>query len=67
MRIRDWLTALRLNHYLDLEDGGLLSDPLRNGVLLCELISVLENVRITQLNYYPKNISEAKENLEKSI
>ena len=47
LRIRDWLTALRLNHYLDLDDSGLLGDPLRNGVLLCELITVLENVRIS--------------------
>jgi hypothetical protein len=47
VRVREWLHSLRLAHYLDHEDNGPLADPLRNGVLLCELVAFLEHVRIT--------------------
>ena len=59
--------SMRLAHYLDHRANNLVTDPLRNGVLLCELIAVLENVRISGAHHYPKNIPEAKENLEKAI
>lgn len=36
--LRDWLVALGLGHYLDMETHGLCGDPMRNGVLFVELV-----------------------------
>jgi hypothetical protein len=40
-RVRSWLRALRLHVLPSLENGYLLTDPYRNGVLLSDLASIL--------------------------
>ncbi|CAG9330151.1 unnamed protein product [Blepharisma stoltei] len=63
-QIRLWLFALDID-YDEIYDNK-YSDPLRNGLLLCELMKVLENVQI-KINPNPRNEKAIKENFEKAL
>src|SRR5690606_33598795 len=44
-----------------------LSDILRNGIFLCELVGTMENNAISNINRNPIVLSEARGNIEKAL
>ena len=62
---RDWL--LRLNFTFDDLNRNALLDPLRNGCLLCELVSLLENMKLHRVHLVPENEKQAIENIQKAF
>ena len=65
--LQDWLISLKLGHFLGFENKNYLSDPLRNGVLLCELVSILEKCRIPNIDKSPESVQSVRENIEKAL
>lgn len=63
-RTIDWLVSLDLGHLISTNSPQFNTDNLRNGVLLCELTSVIINKPKMTRFYHPKSINEAKENIE---
>lgn len=44
-----------------------MQDPLRNGVLFCELICYVENIQLFDVCYSPKVIKEWRDNIDKFV
>ena len=65
--VKDWLVALKLGPFLGFEGKHYLSDPLKNGVLLCELVSILEKWRIPNIAKSPESVQAVRENVEKAL
>ena len=63
-RINEWLTSIELGHYIVPISSELLSDNLRNGVVLCELASLICNKRPLVRHKNPKTLSQVYENIE---
>ena len=63
---KEWLSGLGFQSELNVGNVSLLQDPVRNGVLLCKLVSLLENTRFLRVHSSPKAMNEAKENIEKA-
>lgn len=66
-QVKNWLVALKLGHFLGFEGKHYLSDPFKNGVLLCELVSILEKCRIPHINPSPESVQAVLENVEKAL
>ena len=45
----------------------MLLDPFRNGVLLCELVALLENVNLVGTVFEPRTVAECRSNLERAL
>ena len=65
--IKEWLTSIELGHYIIPPSSELLTDNLRNGVILCELASLLFNQRPILKYKNPKSLNEIYENIESSF
>lgn len=65
--VRAWLTDLKLGHFLGHDSHHFLEDPFKNGVLLCELVSLLEGVEGLKANKKPLNVAAARENVESAL
>ncbi|CAG9332343.1 unnamed protein product [Blepharisma stoltei] len=64
-RIRAWLSGLELDHLLDFHYRHFLQDPLRNGTLLCEVVSILEQKVPIVRN--PVSINEIRKNIDSAM
>lgn len=64
---KEWLRGLGFESMLNSGNVSLLQDPVRNGVLLCKLVSLLENTRFLRVHGQPSNMNNAKENIEKAL
>lgn len=62
---RRWLKQINFHGHLANADADLMQDPLRNGVLLCELICFVENVQLFDVCYSPKVIKDCRDNIDK--
>ena len=62
--IKEWLTSIQLGHYIIPMSSELLTDNLRNGVILCELASIICNKRPLIKYKNPKSLNEIYENIE---
>ena len=67
VKLKQWLSTLKLNHYLGHDSKHYLVDPMKNGVLLCELVSTLEKTRLVGVNKAPGNAQAVRENVEKAL
>ena len=65
--VRAWLTELRFGHFLGHGSRHFLEDPFKNGVLLCELVSLLEGIDTLQANKRPSTVAAARENVESAL
>ena len=63
-KINEWLTSIELGHYIVPISSELLSDNLRNGVILCELASLLCNKRPLIKHKAPKSLNQVYDNIE---
>lgn len=66
-QVKDWLIALKLGHLLGFESKHYLSDPFKNGVLLCELVAILEKCRIPNVDKSPESVQSVRQNVEKAL
>lgn len=64
-RIKSWLQGLELAYLLDFQHRHFLQDPLRNGVLLCEVIGVLEQEVPFIRN--PICVDDVRKNIDNSL
>lgn len=55
---RSWLKQINFHNHLANANTDLMQDPLRNGVLFCELICYVENIQLFDVCYSPKVIKE---------
>lgn len=62
-----WLTKLKLNHLIGHDTRHFLQDPVRNGVLLCELVTTLEKVTLIGLQWKPYSAQAALANVELAL
>eukprot|EP00743_Colponemidia_sp_Colp-15_P013000 GILK01014960.1.p1 GENE.GILK01014960.1~~GILK01014960.1.p1 ORF type:complete len:790 (+),score=123.52 GILK01014960.1:179-2371(+) len=65
--VRRWLRDLGIHLQPELEDGPFFEDPLRNGILLCELVGLLENTKLLGVNKHPRVVKAALDNVEKAL
>ena len=61
---RKWLSRLNFPIRLSNEHQNNMDDPVRNGLLLTSLVSLLEGVRIQGISKRPKVLADARKNLE---
>jgi len=66
-RVKQWISGLKLSHLLGHENKHYLVDPLKNGVLICELVSTLEKTRMQGVNKAPGSAQSVRENVEKAL
>jgi hypothetical protein len=66
-RVKQWISGLKLSHLLGHENKHYLVDPLKNGVLICELVSTLERKRMQGINKAPGSAQAVRENVEKAL
>lgn len=66
-RVKQWISSLKLSHLLGHENNHYLVDPLKNGVLICELVSTLEKTRLQGVNKAPGSAQSVRENVEKAL
>ncbi|CAG9321173.1 unnamed protein product [Blepharisma stoltei] len=64
-KVIEWITALELENHLKF-DKRQDRDNFRNGVLICELLSVIIRKKI-KCNYTPRGESEIRENFSKAL
>ncbi len=66
-RVREWLRGLKFDTFLGVEDAPLLQNPFRNGVLLCELVSLFKGEEIHGIAYVTSHITQARSNVELAL
>jgi len=64
---RLWLKSLNLTVLSIQESEDMLKNPYRNGLLLCELIEILENIRIPNKIIKPIAVRQAQQNIQKAL
>lgn len=64
--VEEWLSALGLEYLLGFEVSSVTEDPLKNGTLLCELVSLLERTHIRH-QAAPRSEKAVRENIEKAL
>ena len=66
--VRNWLATLRLSVLPREEHFPLLSNPTRNGVLLCDVMTVLVGAPgLTSRERRPRTLDQARVNVEKAL
>ncbi|CAG9321960.1 unnamed protein product [Blepharisma stoltei] len=63
-RTIDWLVSLELGHLISTQSREFTTDNLRNGVLFCELASIITKIPNLVKYKTPRTLAEAKENIE---
>lgn len=66
LMVEEWLCALNFDYLLGFETATGIEDPFKNGVLLCELVSLLEKVGF-RYQAAPRTTREVRDNYEKAL
>jgi hypothetical protein len=65
--VKAWLSRLKLNYLVGHDGRHFLQDPMRNGVLLCELVSILEKATLHGVQWKPCSAQAALDNVEMAL
>jgi hypothetical protein len=65
--VRSWLRKLKLGYLIGNASRPFLLDPMRNGVLLCELAAALEKASLHGVQWRPSSLQAALENTELAL
>jgi hypothetical protein len=65
--VKAWLSKLKLNYLVGHDGRHFLQDPMRNGVLLCELVSILEKATLHGVQWKPCSAQAALDNVEMAL
>jgi hypothetical protein len=66
-KTREWLRRINFHNYLNSDQLDLMEDPVRNGIMLCEVLCFLETIQLFDLCYKPKTMKEWRDNVDKAI
>jgi hypothetical protein len=65
--LKAWLASIGINGYSDAYFGGERISDVRDGVLLIEVIEVLERNRIAGVNKNPKTAASYRQNVRRAL
>ena len=63
----EWLKKIGFRSLMMKKDRQLFEDPFRNGILLCQILSRVENEKINGIYQVPKTIEECRFNINKGL
>ncbi len=65
--VKQWLHKINFDVLLTSKSGHAITDILRNGIFLCELVSALEGEQIKGVNRNPLILDDARANIDRAI
>ncbi|CAI2358904.1 unnamed protein product [Moneuplotes crassus] len=66
-KTKQWLRRINFHSYIPDGTKDLLDDPVRNGILFCELLCFLENIKLFSICFSPKTMKDCRDNIDQAF